>query len=150
MTLHFAYGSNMSRALMRRRCRGARALGQARLDGWRFIITRDGFASMVCDSGSCVHGVLWALTPRDVAALNAYEQRAYLRRTLPVRLGSAVRPALVYLSPSPPGGRPSPGYQELVLASARDWQLPEGYVAGLERWVPGLHAKLHVSTGMIG
>ena len=46
MTLHFAYGSNMSRALMRRRCPGARGLGPARLEGWRYIITRDGYASL--------------------------------------------------------------------------------------------------------
>jgi hypothetical protein len=149
MTLHFAYGSNMNRALMRRRCRGAHALGRARLDGWRFVITRDGFASLVRDAGSRVYGVLWALTPRDIAALNAYEQCAYLRRMVPVRQEAALRPALVYLSPAGGGGRPRPGYQELVVASARDWQLPEGYVAKLEQWVPGFHATLHVSTGMV-
>ena len=149
MTLHFAYGSNMSRALMRRRCREAHALGPARLDGWRFVITRDGFGSLARDAGSRVHGVLWTLTARDIAALNAYEQRAYLRRMVPVRQDAAMRPALVYLSPAGGGGRPCPGYQELVVASARDWRLPESYVARLGQWVPGFRARLHVSTGMI-
>jgi hypothetical protein len=58
MTLHFAFGSNMSRALMRRRCPGAHGLGPARLDGWRFVITRDGYASLVRDPAGRVHGVL--------------------------------------------------------------------------------------------
>src|SRR5712692_1854169 len=89
MTLHFAYGSNMSRALMRGRCPAARALGAASLEGWRFVITRDGYASLVRDCGALVHGVLWRLTPRDLAALHAYEQSAYLRRVLPVRQGAA-------------------------------------------------------------
>ncbi|HXW23776.1 MAG TPA: gamma-glutamylcyclotransferase family protein, partial [Xanthobacteraceae bacterium] len=87
MTLHFAYGSNMSRALMQRRCPGARALGPARLDGWRFTIMREGYASIVPAAGAAVHGVAWRLSPRDLAALNAYEsldRGLYLRRVLPV------------------------------------------------------------------
>src|SRR5262249_37198851 len=142
MTLHFAYGSNMSRALMRRRCPTARGLGPARLDGWRFIITRDGYASLVFDPGARVHGVLWRLTPRDLAALNAYEQRAYLRRIVPVLDGAARRPALVYLAPERGGGKARPGYQELVVASAREWELPETYVATLERFIPGFCGTL--------
>jgi len=150
MTLHFAYGSNMSRTLMRRRCPGARGLGPARLDGWRFVITRDGYASLVRDSAARVHGVLWRLTPRDLAALNAYEQRAYLRRIVPVRHGAARRPALVYLAPARGGGKARPGYQELVVASAREWRLPEEYVAGLARWIPGFRGTLGVATGEMG
>jgi gamma-glutamylcyclotransferase (GGCT)/AIG2-like uncharacterized protein YtfP len=150
MTLHFAYGSNMSRALMRRRCPGARALGAARLDGWRFVITRDGYASLVRDPGGRVHGVLWRLTPRDLAALDAYEQRAYLRRTVPVRCGAACRPALVYLAPERGGGTARPGYQELVVDAARDWRLPPTYVTGLARWIPGFRGTLGVAAGEMG
>jgi gamma-glutamylcyclotransferase (GGCT)/AIG2-like uncharacterized protein YtfP len=150
MTLHFAYGSNMSRALMRRRCPEARALGPAQLDGWRFIITRDGYASLVRDRGARVHGVLWRLSPRDLAALNAYEQSAYLRRILPVRHGRTRWPALVYLAPQLGGGKARPGYQELVVAAARDWQLPEAHVAALARWIPGFRGMLGVATGEMG
>jgi gamma-glutamylcyclotransferase (GGCT)/AIG2-like uncharacterized protein YtfP len=150
MTLHFAFGSNMSRALMRRRCPGACALGSARLDGWRFVITRDGYASLVRDPGARVHGVLWRLTPRDLAALDAYEQRAYLRRIVPVRHGAGRRPALVYLARERGGGKARPGYQELVVAAAREWQLPEHYVARLARWIPGFRGTLGVATGEMG
>jgi len=150
MTLHFAYGSNMSRTLMGRRCPGAEALGPARLDGWRFAITRDGYASLVRNPGARVHGVLWRLTARDLGALDAYEQRAYLRRIVPVRHGAARRLALVYLAPQRGGGRARPGYQELVVASARDWRLPDDYVAGLMRWIPGFHGTLGVATGEMG
>ena len=150
MPLHFAYGSNMSRALMGRRCPGAEALGPARLDGWRFVITRDGYASLLRRPGARVHGVLWRLTPRDLAALDAYEQRAYLRRIVPVRHGAARRPALVYLAPERGGGQARPGYQELVVASARDWRLPDDYIAGLMRWIPGFHGTLGIATGEMG
>jgi Gamma-glutamyl cyclotransferase, AIG2-like len=150
MTLHFAYGSNMSRTLMRRRCPEARALGPAQLDGWRFVITCNGYASLVRDPGAQVHGVLWRLTPRDRAALNAYEQSAYLRRILPVRHGRTRWPALVYLAPERGGGKARPGYQELVVAAARDWELPKAHIAALARWIPAFHGRLGVATGEMG
>jgi Gamma-glutamyl cyclotransferase, AIG2-like len=140
MALHFAYGSNMSRALMRRRCPTAEAAGLARLDGWRFICTHDGYASIVPALGSAVHGVLWRLTPRDLAALNAYESLdsgLYQRRVLPVRQARRIVPALAYVGRSPGEGRPRPGYQDaVVVPAARDWGLPPAYIAELARWSP--------------
>jgi hypothetical protein len=154
MTLHFAYGSNMSRALMRRRCPGARALGPARLDGWRFVIMREGYASIVPAPGAAVHGVVWSLTPRDLAALNAYEsldRGLYVRRVLPVAVVGRRRPALVYVAPGRAPGRPQPGYQELVVAAAREWNLPEDYVQSLSRLIrSGLRGTLTVATGEMG
>src|SRR5260370_17793671 len=95
MTLHFAYGSNMSRALMSARCPGAEAIGTATLSGWRFVINPEGFGSIAPQPGGCVHGVLWRLSARDLAAVNAYESidsGLYLRRRLAVRCGRAPPP----------------------------------------------------------
>ena len=153
MTLHFAYGSNMSRALMAARCPGARALGPASLEGWRFLIIRDGYASVGPAPGMTVHGVLWRLTARDLAALNAYENLAaglYVRRTLPVLLGARRLSSVVYVAPRRGEGRPRPGYQELVVTAARDWDLPIAYVAKLKRWLPGYRGILGVATGEMG
>jgi len=134
--LHFAYGSNMDRAAMRRRCPGAVAIGPARLADWRFIITRDGYASIVPAPGEAVHGVLWRLGPRDLSALNAYESLdsgLYRRRMLGVQWGGRFLRALTYVARTRHAGRPRPGYQSLVVAAARDWNLPEDYVGGLAR-----------------
>src|SRR4051812_5042263 len=87
LMLHFAYGSNMSRALMRWHAPDARAIGLAQLPGYRFLITRDGYASVIRSAGMTVHGVLWRLSPRDLSLLNAYESIAsglYRRAMLPV------------------------------------------------------------------
>ena len=94
MTLYFAYGSNINRAAMARRCPGARAIGQARLAGYKFFVGIDGWGSVKPQPGRSVHGVLWRLTPRDIAALHAYEllhQGLYDVRHLPVRSARAPR-----------------------------------------------------------
>jgi hypothetical protein len=63
--LHFAYGSNMDSAIMRRHAPAAIALGVASLPNHAFVITADGYASVVSARARVVHGVLWRLTPRD-------------------------------------------------------------------------------------
>ena len=84
-----------------------------------------------------MHGVLWRITSRDRVTLDAWEN---LRcRTLPRRdaAGAVRRPAcraLVYLARPGREGRPKPGYMELVIAAAREWNLPDSYVQSLERW----------------
>ena len=139
MTLYFAYGSNMSRALMRPRCPSAREIGIARLDGWRFIVMSEGYASIVPAPGGIVHGLMWRLAPRDLAALNAYERLdrgLYRAARLPVRDGARCVAALVYIGGSRAVGVPRPGYLALVLSAAREIGLPSAYVASLARWLP--------------
>ena len=139
MTLYFAYGSNMSRSGMAARCRGARALGLAKLSGWRFTIASGGYASIVEAPGEEVIGVLWRLTPRDIAVLNAYENidgGLYRRDRLMVRHDGAAKSAMVYIGRGV--GRPRPGAVELIVAAAREWQLPVDYVRALRCWLPSM------------
>ncbi len=156
MKLHFAYGSNMSRTHMAVRCPQAVALGTATLAGWRFVIGADGYASIVQERASLVQGVLWRLSSRDLAALNAYEDvqgGLYRMRTLSVRRPSAPNAysdpgagharhgarrvaALVYIARRGGNGMARPGYMELVLDAGREWNLPQGYLRELARWRP--------------
>jgi gamma-glutamylcyclotransferase (GGCT)/AIG2-like uncharacterized protein YtfP len=138
--LHFAYGSNMSRRLMHARCAGAREIGLAVLEGYRFIIAGDGYASVVPQPGARVHGLLWRLGARHVCALNRYESLdsgLYHAAILPVRSRSTSVPALVYVARSRRPGKPKPGFHDLVLAAARELNLPVEYVTALARWAPG-------------
>jgi len=137
MTLYFAYGSNMNRSAMTRRCPGARAIGTAVLEGYRFFVGLDGWGSVMPSAGDTVHGVLWQLTPRDIAALHAYEllhQGLYDMRHLPVRHGGRRMRAMIYLLRRRAPGKPRPGYVELIAASGRAWKLPEPYIRSIERW----------------
>lgn len=135
--LYFAYGSNLNRAAMQARCPGARALGAAVLEGHKFFVGVDGWGSVKPSKGEVVYGVLWRLTPRDIAALHAYEllhKGLYKVRHLPVRMGSRRLAAMVYLLRRRSPGQPKPGYVEMIAASAREWQLPERYIRSVERW----------------
>jgi gamma-glutamylcyclotransferase (GGCT)/AIG2-like uncharacterized protein YtfP len=133
--LHFAYGSNMSVPMMQRMCPDARCEGRAILPGYHVFITREGYASIRRASGARVHGVLWRLTARDLAALNAYENLAggLYRAAMMSVLANTRLAALVYVARSQGRGRPRPGYMEIVIAGAREAGLPAWYVRDLAR-----------------
>jgi hypothetical protein len=137
--LHFAYGSNMHRGVMRRHAPTAVPLGTARLADYRFVITSDGYASVAPALTRTVYGVLWQLTPRDRVTLDLWENIAagqYRAEMLPVLQDGRRRPALVYVARCRPLGRPKSGYMEIVVAAARALELPDGYIASLEEWLP--------------
>jgi gamma-glutamylcyclotransferase (GGCT)/AIG2-like uncharacterized protein YtfP len=139
MTLYFAYGSNMCRDQMGLRCPGAVALGTARLDHWRFAITRNGYATIKPSQGDRVHGVLWKVTTRHLHTLNAYEcldSGWYRRGSVAVRLTGGTRRALVYVGGSTGSASPLPGYQDgIIVPAAIRAGLPAAYIRELERFI---------------
>jgi hypothetical protein len=138
---------------MRALCPGATALGVATLAGWRFVINPDGYGSIERWADGVVYGVLWRLTPRDVAAVDAYENVAaglYDRRHLPVQRGARQEKALVYVGRRRGRGTPRAGYIALVVGAARDWDLPERYIRSLERWSPSARSATAPKTAERG
>ena len=137
--LHFAYGSNMHRALMRKHAPAAELIGVAQRANYRFIITADGYASVKPARARTVHGVLWRLTPRDCVTLDAWENVAgglYRAKTIPVHCNGRHQAALVYIARPRPLGQPKPGYMEIVVKAARELELPADYIAALEALLP--------------
>ena len=137
--LHFAYGSNMDRAIMRRHAPCAEPIGVAALANHRFVITADGYASVDPVRTQTVYGVMWQLTPRDRVTLDMWESIGsgmYCAKTLLVRRPGLCRPVLVYIARRRREGRPKAGYMELVLAAAGAWNLPSDYTASLQKWLP--------------
>ena len=136
--LHFAYGSNMHRGIMRKHAPAAEPVGVATLENYRFVITSDGYASVEPSPGKAVYGMVWRLTPRDRLTLDAWENVAgglYRAETLPVHQDGQHVPALVYIARECPAGQPRPGYMELVTDAARVLELPASYIASLEEWL---------------
>ncbi len=137
--LHFAYGSNMHRGVMRRHAPTAVPLGMGRLADYRFVITADGYASVAPARRQNVYGMLWRLSSRDRVTLDLCENIAagqYRAEILPVRHGGRRRPSLVYVARRRPLGSPKAGYMEIVADAARVLELPQDYIASLEEWLP--------------
>ena len=93
--LYFAYGSNMDRAQMQERCRSARFVCTAKLEGHRLVFPRKsshrkcGAASVERSDGSDVWGVVYQIDELDIATLDEREgydvnlpadQNSYLRK----------------------------------------------------------------------
>lgn len=137
--LHFAYGANMHRAVMRRHAPDAQAFGIASLADHRFVITADGYASIAPAPGLSVHGLLWRITPRDRVTLDAWENVAgglYHAEMLSVQREGQHSPALIYVAREGPLGQPRVGYMEVVIEAARILELPPDYIALLQDWLP--------------
>jgi len=125
---------------MRERAPDARALGAARLDGWRLTFTSDvpgqggGVPHIELAPGDAVWGVLWDCTSSDLEALDDYEgvdAGAYVReRTTVFHDGNHVE-ALVYMA-VPRGYRaPSKSFVAGLVRGAEAHGLPETYVEHL-------------------
>ena len=135
---YFAYGANMHGIEMAERCPEAELIGAAVLKGYTFRIAKGGYGTVVAETGGVVHGVLWTISPDDERSLDDYEgvpQGLYQKMSVNVEQpdGSQVN-AFAYHAADETPGKPNPGYLELVLAAAREQELPEDYVATLARW----------------
>jgi len=75
----FAYGSNLSRAQMKRRCPNAVFAGKATLHGYRLVFAghsttwNGAVATLAKDPQSRVEGVLYRMTREEVELLDAHE-----------------------------------------------------------------------------
>jgi len=135
---YFAYGSNMVLEAMRERCPTARALVPAVLTGWRYRINDRGFATVVPEAGSVVHGLLWEIDAEAEAALDVYEaldEGMYLKTQLTVTRSGQRVTAMVYLATGSEPGRPIPGYQEEIIGAAAALGAPEAYLDELRGWL---------------
>ena len=139
MPLYFAYGSNMDLTAMKARCPVSKPLGVARLARHRFLVTTDGYASVMRDPRRMVWGLLWDLAFADVPALDRWESVStglYAKAVQPVLTEQGPRRALVYIARATKPGAPKPDYMEAVVAAAEAAGLPADYRRELELWLP--------------
>jgi cation transport regulator ChaC len=143
--LYFAYGSNMDPVQMRSRAPGARALGPARLPGWRLTFTRDspgwggGVGHIEPDPTDEVWGVLWEVTEEDLRSLDDYEGvdvGAYVRDRVTVSHAGREVEAIVYLAVPRGFKAPSRRYVEALVRGAEAHGLPPAYVGRLRALAP--------------
>jgi len=131
--LCFAFGSNIHTGQLFERCRGARILGAARVEGYelRFaghsVKRRGGVATLRQNAEAYVPGILFDIDALDLATLDRFEghPRRYVRRRLTITTSAGAEMlAWVYvLALEEPNARPSPEYVATILAGYREFSL---------------------------
>jgi cation transport regulator ChaC len=147
---YFAYGSNMSTAQMVSRTGPIRAGEEsprvALLAGYRFAFTMiadDGriYANIMAgDPQDVVRGVLYRCEPAKLEILDVYEA-GYERRQVVVTDETGWHDeATVYIAlpkSTVAPGRPTTRYRDIILTGAREFGLPDDYIAEIERLANG-------------
>lgn len=157
---YFAYGANMSRAVLARRGLQPVSSEAGWVDGYALafshrglVFTEPAFANLEVRSGDRVHGVLHELAPRDLGRLDRIEGAEYAHMDVRVALSTGrVVAARAYADPYPVASlRPSRRYLRCVCAGAREFELPDEWIAWLEehptRYVPGLSELTTLCVG---
>ena len=137
----FAYGSNMLSGRIRRRCPSAAALGTAELHGYEIKWhkrSKDG--SGKCDvvqinnATAVVYGVLYEISVGERQALDKAEGVGigYEAKNGEVTFMGTPRMASIYHATAiDPSLKPYSWYKALVVAGAKEHNLPERYVERL-------------------
>ncbi len=144
MTKYFAYGSNMSSAVMDAECLRHRFLDRAHLPRHRLAFTRrsvltgTGVADVVADPARTVWGALYELGTEDLASLDdkegsgwAYERRGVRVVTDDGAAHAAV--AYVVVARSTEMIEPSPRYLQRLIDAGRERGLPADYLDAIKR-----------------
>lgn len=133
---YFAYGSNLCVQQMATRCPDASHPRPAMLSDHDWLINQRGVATVQPLAGSQVHGVLWQVSDRDLAALDSAEgvPVRYRRDRLSVHTPNGLTPAWVYIDHRATPGPPRPGYLPRIIGGALHHGLPQHWVDFLHRW----------------
>lgn len=129
-TLYIAFGSNLCKRQMRRRCFSARPLGKFYLTSARLVFR--GVADLEYDANSRVPCGLWSITSADEAALDRCEGVArgtYFKSwDVVLRYQGEPRHALLYLMRSERVLPPKPHYIDTIRQGYRDFGLDQSYL----------------------
>ena len=134
MELYFAYGSNIDPHHMARRAPGARALGPARLDGFRLAFNvystefDSGAANLELDERAHVWGVLWEVPEDELQGLDAFQGHPTFFRREDVVVEGPQGPAIAWTFRVAHQGksyvRPTDEYLNRIRAAIRTHGLP--------------------------
>jgi len=138
--LYFAYGSNMYSPRLQQRVPSAEFVDIARLPGYMSVFHKHGRDdSAKCDleplDAATTWGVVYRIDTDDLPRLDEAEGDGYRRQSVVVATRDDLLEAFTYRARPNclTDARPYDWYVDLVVAGAREHQLPDMYIAGLEQ-----------------
>lgn len=122
--LYFAYGANLNKRAMKRRCPASEPLHTAVLENYRLCFRR--YADIGPENGAAVHGALWKVTPACMRALDMFEGSEYRHITVNVAAEGKTFEAVAYvMHGAPPLAPPDIAYYREIAVGYQDWGLDE-------------------------
>lgn len=131
MSLYFAYGSNLWKEQMADRCPNHECLGVGVLRGYKWIISKRGYATIIKSPDDYVLGRVYRLTESDEEKLDIKEgvhKGLYRKEVLGVFLGETPLRCLVYIDRETQEGNPKNEYIERMNKGLSEANLPDEYV----------------------
>ena len=129
--MYFAYGSNLSFAQMNKRCPYNLKIGIGILEGYRWIISKRGYANVVKSPGDYVLGKVYKITKSDKSTLNKREgvkRKCYEEKQMSILVDGDECNCLMYVDPIIKEGFPDADYISTINKGIVDCNLPEDYV----------------------
>jgi len=132
--LYVAYGSNLNKEQMARRCPTAKIYGTGFLNNWELIYrgSKTGaYATIRRKKGSKVPVAVWEIEDIDERNLDIYEgyPKLYFKRNVMVSLPAGLKKAMVYImEPSRLPGNPSKFYIDTIYDGYTDFGLDYQYL----------------------
>ncbi|KAF7778518.1 hypothetical protein Agabi119p4_2863 [Agaricus bisporus var. burnettii] len=133
------YGSNLMRRQMNTHAPDNQFIGLAFIEGWKWIISRRGYANVIPSPGDVVYGLVYTVSSSDEANLDAFEgvPNMYSKFYLNITMGTQEKPgtrhrSLLYIDVN--SKVPAPAPQEYIdrinegIEDCRKAGMPESYI----------------------
>jgi gamma-glutamylcyclotransferase (GGCT)/AIG2-like uncharacterized protein YtfP len=116
---------------MTNRCPNHRFIGKGILKGYRWIISKRGYANIIKSETDEVHGVVYEITASDEQSLDRHEgvnSGSYKKKMMIVEVDGQNKKCLVYVDPLKQEGKPKQEYIKRINKGISDSKLPPEYV----------------------
>ena len=123
--LYFAYGANLNKAGMERRCPNAVPVGKFIMPNHQLVFK--GVADIEEQEGSFVEGVLWDITDECEKALDRFEGYPYLyiKKLHWKQCNGFAEPVMFYVMKKSELSFPSQGYVDCIREGYEDFNLDQ-------------------------
>lgn len=121
--LYLAYGSNMNKVQMTKRCPGARVIDKTYLNNWKLTIPF--YANIEREKGGITPVLVWEITAEDENTLDVYEgyPKCYDKEELLIGINNTHTTAMAYIMTEQHknrGGIVREGYMESIIKGYLD------------------------------
>ena len=135
--LYFAFGSNLNKKQMKRRCRDSKYIGCYTLKNYKLCFRNDNYAGNVIDGGvadiqksknSKVLGAIYRISKKDEKKLDVYEDFPYLYIKKYFKLYGKKKVMFYYMPKKTKHVPPSKRYLNIIIQGYRDCGYKDTYI----------------------